>query len=292
MTIGTFDGVHLGHQKMLNLLKEKGKEFNVPTVIVCFEPHPKEYFALKGRPHRLMNIREKYDAFSRLHIDYIWCLAFNKKLASLSAQAFVEDILLDFLDIKAIIIGSDFQYGYQREGNTQSLLAHGLDRGFEVISVPVMRENNLKISSTHLRRLIEQGLFAEAKSLLGFDYYMMGRVIKGEGRGRQVGVPTANVHVKPNHRPLHGVYAVYVELDAHRSVPGVANIGFRPTVNGKNFLLEVHLFDFRENIYGQQIKVSFIDKIRDEKKFSSFDELLKQIHQDIEQSKLRLQLHE
>lgn len=291
LTIGTFDGVHLGHQAMFTRLVEQAKQAGVASAVIFFEPHPKEYFSKEKKPYRLMNLREKLSIIRQYGVDFALCLSFNHKLATISPDEFITRIVLTAFKPTSVIVGEDFYYGYQRQGNVSTLKQAGDQHGFSVEALPLLCTGQEKISSTYIRSLLARADFTSVRELLGYDYFMIGRVIKGHQRGQAIGVPTANVLVKPVHRPLIGVYCVRVTVGS-KEYSGVANIGFRPTVDGQNYTLEAHLFHFNGDLYGQRIKVAFIDKIRDEKRFDSFDELVTQIKSDINVAKQRLEVND
>ena len=285
-TIGSFDGVHLGHQAILKQLIQVARSLGVPAVAIVFEPQPHEFFAGDKAPARLMRMREKLDALWAAGIDKVLCLNFNETLRSLSAEQFIERVLVQGLAIKHLVVGDDFRFGCDRKGDYHLLQIKGNDFGFAVSDTHTLEMNGERVSSTRIRQLLEAGDFVGAEKLLGKPYSVFGRVVYGKQLGRQLGVPTANVNLCRYRSPLHGVFAVTVIFADGIKVQGVANIGVRPTVNGlKKPLLEVHLFNFSHSIYGEAIDVEFHHKLRNEKKFASLDELKAQLQNDIADAK-------
>jgi riboflavin kinase / FMN adenylyltransferase len=280
-TIGNFDGLHQGHQTVIHALIKLGKQLNLPTCVVLFEPHPQEFFYGDKAPARLMRLREKIKLLQFLAIDRILCLRFNKHLAECSAEEFVKKILVDKLGVKGLIVGDDFHFGRGRQGDFLFLQKSGQAHGFKVFSMPTVLFENERIGSSRVRKAVKQGDFKLAALLLGRPFALSGRVIYGEQRGRLLGFPTANIGLKRYVMPLQGVFIVNVYGLAEQALAGIANIGKRPTVNGVKDLLEVHLFDFDQTIYGRFIEVEFLKKVRDEKKFDSLEALKQQITEDV-----------
>lgn len=287
-TIGNFDGVHLGHQNLLRTLKEKANSLNVPLVIVLFEPQPREYFQKDKAPARLSSLREKLDILDSCQVDYVYCSKFNSTLAHTSAAEFARTYLFSLLNVKYVLVGEDFHFGKNREGDVRLLQKLSSDYACTLDIYSNFCIFNEKISSTKIRMALQQGDLNTAAQYLGRSYSMCGRVIYGEGRGRQWGIPTANVALHRYALPVHGVFVVRVLL-ASQWVYGVANVGSRPTVDGTKNSLEVHLFDFEHSIYGELMQVFFLHKLRDEVKFTSVDSLITQIFDDIAQAKAWIQ---
>ena len=281
-TIGSFDGVHLGHQAILRQLQQAATAHQLPSVVIIFEPQPHEFFAGDKAPARLMRLREKVQALLVAGVNRVLCLQFNDELRSLSAEAFVKKVLIDGLAIKHLVVGDDFRFGCDRRGDF-SLLQHiGEAQGFSVTDTVTLVVDNERVSSTRIRQLLELGDFAGAEHLLGKPYSINGRIAYGQQLGRKLGVPTANVHLRRYRSPLHGVFTVSATFTDGTRYNGVANVGVRPTVTGdKKPLLEVHLFNFSRMAYGAMIDVTFHSKLRDEKKFNSLDELQAQLQRDI-----------
>lgn len=285
-TIGSFDGVHLGHQAILSQLMAMARQHQLPAVVIVFEPQPHEFFSGDKAPARLMRLREKIQALLAAGVHRVVCLRFNQHLRSLSAESFIEQILIEGLDIKHLVVGDDFRFGCDRRGDFALLQAVGGERGFDVTDTCTLQIDGERVSSTRIRQMLEQGDFARAETLLGKPYEINGRVVYGQQLGRKLGVPTANVQLRRYRSPLHGVFAVTVKFADGSLHQGVANVGVRPTVTGdKKPLLEVHLFDFSRMVYGAMIHVFFHRKLRDEKKFSSLDELQAQLQADIANGK-------
>ena len=279
-TIGNFDGVHLGHQAVLGQLSEKAAELCLPTCVITFEPQPQEYFAPDEAPPRLTRFREKLKAFRRYSVDRVLSLEFNRALAAMPADDFIRTILLDGLDVRYLVVGDDFRFGRERAGDFAMLQAAGAEHGFQVVNMHTFALGGSRVSSTRIRHALESGDLETAEQLLGRPYRMCGRVAHGDKRGRTIGFPTANIHLHRRATPVTGVYAVELFGIEGEPVPGVANVGTRPTVDGFRALLEVHLFDFDRDIYGCHVHVDFLYKLREERRFESFDALKRQIHLD------------
>ncbi len=284
-TIGSFDGLHLGHQAILEQLQAAARARQLPAVVILFEPQPHEFFSGDKAPARLMRLREKIQALCAAGVSRVLCLSFNDKLRRFSAEAFVERILVQGLGIQHLVVGDDFRFGCDRRGDFALLKTLGEQQGFAVTDTCTLQLDGERVSSTRIRQLLEQGDFERARQLLGKPYEISGRVVYGKQLGRQLGVPTANVQLRRYRSPLHGVFAVSTRLADGRCYPGVANVGLRPTVDGdKKPLLEVHLFNFSRPIYGQMIQVRFLHKLRNEQKFPSLDALREQLQTDIAQA--------
>ena len=285
LTIGNFDGVHLGHQAILKMLLEKARELDVDACIMSFEPLPQEYFTPEKAPARLTRLREKWCALEDTGMDQFLCIKFNHWLADLTAEEFIEHVLVEQLHVKYLVIGDDFRFGKGRIGDFEMLKEAGKKHGFEVVNSHSHCLNGERISSTAIRKALSSNELEHANEMLGRTYKICGRVAHGDKRGRTIGFPTANIKLHRHATPLSGVYAVTMSGIADHEVEGVANIGKRPTVDGHNLQLEVHLFDFDKSIYGEQVCVKFKHKLRDEKRFESFDALKDQIIKDSEQAK-------
>ena len=280
-TIGNFDGVHLGHQAVIGQLAEKAAAMNLPTTLITFEPTPAEFFAQQKAPARLTTFREKYVTLKRFAIDRILVLPFNERLSSMQAEDFISSILIQGLDVRYLVVGDDFRFGKNRAGNFELLQQSGRENGFAVVSMPSFCVDGERVSSSGIRSALAEGDFDRAERLLGRHYHMTGKVAHGDKRGRQWGFPTANINMKRKVIPLRGIFAVEVFGLDREPVFGVANLGTRPTVGGMRTLLEVHLFDFNDEIYGRRINVVFRHKIREEVRFDSFDALKAQIGRDV-----------
>jgi riboflavin kinase/FMN adenylyltransferase len=284
VTIGNFDGVHQGHQALLRLLAEKSHEKNIPSCLMSFDPLPHEYFSRNNPAPRLTSARERYTSIAELdqslRPDMLLILHFDDALAQLSADEFISQVLVDALAVKVIVIGDDFRFGKGRAGDFDYLKVAGDKYGFEVLALPTYSVDNIRVSSTGVRQALLEDRLSDAEHMLGRAYRICGRVAHGDKRGRTIGFPTANIRLKRPALPLSGVYTVTLCSNELGYVPGVANIGKRPTVDGVRDQLEVHLFDFAQDIYGMNVCVSFHQKIRDEKKFETFELLREQIELD------------
>lgn len=295
LTIGNFDGLHLGHQKILQQLHAEAKRLGTHRCLMTFEPLPREYFAgNKATAARLMNRSEKMRQLNNfstdLRPDYLLFLKFNQALSKMTAVEFIEAILVQQLKIKSLIIGDDFQFGCDRQGDFSLLQKHGERHRFSVARIESHRINQQRASSSLIRQALISDKFKKAEQMLGRAYTLCGHVNHGEKRGRTIGFPTANIHLKRTETPLHGVYSVTMHSQKHGNVAGIANLGNRPTVDGTRMQLEVHLFDFDASLYGEHVCVSFQHKIRNEKKFDSFEQLKQQIKIDCTQARKRLEM--
>ena len=287
LTIGKFDGVHLGHQAVLENLISKARQMGLPATVMVFEPQPEEVFAPHAAPARLSRLRDKYTHLKALGVDRLLCIKFDKQFAAHSAEHFVEDLLVEKLGIGFLVVGDDFRFGKGRAGDFAMLEAEGEKCGFTVVSTQSFRLEQCRISSTAIRQALQGNDFEQAQLMLGRPFEISGKVIHGDKKGRTIGFPTANVLLKRCTAPVSGVFAVKVNIEG-TVFRGVANIGNRPTVNGQRSQLEVHLFDFSQQLYGRFIYVQLIAKLRDEIKFDSFEQLKKQIITDAEQAKVLL----
>lgn len=283
LTIGKFDGVHLGHKAVLSQLIEQARQRNLPATVMVFEPQPEEVFFPDSAPARLSTLRDKYEALSAIGIDRLICVKFNPTFASQSPETFTEDLLVNKLGVEFLVVGDDFRFGKQRAGDFDMLVEAGQRHGFSVVNTKSMRMADCRVSSTAIREALQQGDFEQANAMLGNPFCINGKVVHGEKRGRTIGFPTANVLLKRLNTPINGVFAVQVTVE-NTVYGGVANIGHRPTVNGTRSQLEVHVFGFSGNLYGQRICVQPVAKLREEKKFESFDKLKQQIVQDAAQA--------
>jgi riboflavin kinase/FMN adenylyltransferase len=280
-TIGNFDGVHRGHQAVLEQLKRHAARLQVPACVICFEPTPQEYFLSGAAPARLSRLREKLAGFARQRIDRVLCLEFGQALAGMEPDDFIARILVDGLGVQYLVVGDDFRFGNGRKGDYALLERSGAAAGFPVErTTTCIAEDGQRISSTRVREALAAGQFDLAAELIGARYRICGRVAPGDQRGRGIGFPTANIFLHRRRSPLAGVYAVTMHGVENRPVPGVANLGVRPTVDGHRQVLEVHLFDFQRSIYGAHVEVEFFKRLRDERKFESFAALKRQIRLD------------
>lgn len=286
LTIGNFDGVHLGHQAILRHLRQKANELHLPMAVLLFEPQPREYFMGENAPARLMRLRDKLHYLQQAEVDIVIVVKFDRTFAEQPAELFIQNELVKKLNVKFLSIGDDFQFGANRQGNFAMLKQAGERFGFTVEDNRTFCLDKQRISSTAIRQALAQDDLALAENLLGKPYALFGRVIHGNKLGRTIGFPTANIRLHRKSSPIKGVYAVKVRCQCGKVFNGVANLGKRPTINGVMPLLEVHLFDFADNLYGQMVQVEFCHKIRDEIKFPSFDELKQQIQHDVETAKM------
>ncbi|RBP78697.1 bifunctional riboflavin kinase/FAD synthetase [Marinomonas rhizomae] len=284
LTIGNFDGVHLGHGAILARVKALAKQYNSPAAIMIFEPQPREFFTPETAPGRIGRLRDKVKLLEGQGIDYVLCMPFNPKLQQLDAQAFCQQILLNGLSVNHLVVGDDFRFGCDRQGDFYYLQEFGSLHGFDVENTPsVLNALNERVSSTLVRNALERGDITAAQMNMGHSVTLSGRVIHGQQLGRKLGFPTANVHLKGIKSALSGVYAVTFMADGV-SHNGVANIGVRPTVQGKTPILEVHLLDFSDDLYDKYVQVTFCHFIRAERKMASLDALEKQIQCDKEEA--------
>jgi riboflavin kinase/FMN adenylyltransferase len=284
-TIGNFDGVHLGHQHVLGELAQKAAALKVPAVVITFEPQPQEWFRPQECPARLTRFREKILALRRLAVDRVLVLSFTQKLASMAPAEFVQQVLVDGLGIQHLVVGDDFRFGAKRAGDFAYLQQAGTEFGFSVENMRSFEVEGARVSSTGIRDALAVGDLQAAARLLGRPYRMNGRVAHGDKKGRTIGFPTANIHLHRKVSPIRGVFAVEVYGIPGEPVAGVANVGTRPTVGGTRLQLEVHLFDFNAEIYGHHVSVDFLQRIRDEQRFDSFDLLRQQIDRDAQQAR-------
>lgn len=282
LTIGNFDGVHLGHRALLRKLKDHATRTGLMPAVLTFEPHPREFFAPDTAPTRLSSLREKLELIAAEGIDFACIGRFNAALAGMDAEAFVERLLVDALRVGHLIVGDDFRYGAGRRGDFALLETLGRRHGFSVEALDGVRQDGLRLSSSAVRCALAEGRMEDAARLLGRPYVIDGRVVRGQQLGRHLGVPTANIRVKHRRPALGGVYAVAVDGLPDGPHRGIANIGYRPSVdNTTRAVLEVHLFDFDRDLYGAHLSVRFLHKIRDERKFADLDALKRQISADL-----------
>ncbi|OAG28743.1 bifunctional riboflavin kinase/FAD synthetase [Thermodesulfatator autotrophicus] len=285
-TIGNFDGVHLGHQALFRETVKRARAHQGHAIAVTFHPHPLQVLRPDKAIKLICSLEQKIKLIEKAGLDYLLLLEFNQALASLEPEEFVEDIFVKGLSIKELVVGYDYRFGKKRRGDTELLKILGQRYGFDVTVVPPQKVNGLVVSSSLIRELIAEGEVALAAKLLGRFYKICGQVIPGRGRGQKLlGFPTANLKLsKEKLLPKTGVYAVWVHLDGQK-LPGVMNLGFNPTFGEGYLSAEVHIFDFSGDLYGQNICISFVERLRDEKKFSSPEELAAQIKRDSEKAR-------
>ncbi|MCG7533807.1 bifunctional riboflavin kinase/FAD synthetase [Pseudoalteromonas sp. OOF1S-7] len=280
LTIGNFDGVHLGHTEVLKGLVEDARVHKLPSTVMLFEPQPQEFFARQQAPARLTRLRDKLALLADIGIERVICVSFNARFANFQAEDFVRQVLSAKLGVRALTVGDDFRFGKGRVGDFSMLQRLGDELNMEVKDTQSFRQRNSRVSSTQIRAALAAGDVALAHEMLGHTYAISGRVIHGWKKGRELGFKTANVALKRQVSPVQGVFAVRVRV--HDTVYcGVANVGTKPTLNGNRALLEVHIFNFDQEIYGQFIKVELLHKLRDEQKFESLQQLTEQIAQDV-----------
>ena len=277
VTIGNFDGVHLGHQALLTEVKKRAHDLKLESAVITFEPNPKDYFSQNKPQTRISSLREKIELFNEIKIDRVHIIKFNQEFSKVTANEFIS-VLIKQLKVKEIVVGEDFCFGRGREGGIKQLSASSMKLN---IKNKILMDGQ-RISSTLIRNLLANDKLDQANKYIGRPYSISGKVVHGEKRGRKIGFPTANIHMRHNRPPLKGVFAV--KFQNHF---GVANLGIRPSIKGeKKLQLEVHLLNFSSDLYGQHVSVIFLKKLRDEKKFKSLDELKEQIKLDVIKAKL------
>lgn len=279
-TIGNFDGVHRGHQAIIADASVAARGKGVPLTVIGFEPTPAEFFSVDDAPARLTRLAEKMGALSQTAADQLLCLRFDKTLAGLSPADFVQQVLVDGLRVRHVVVGDDFRYGYRRTGDFDSLVAFGEQHQFTVARMQTVSLDGVRVSSTAVRKALAEGNLQRARVLLGRPYSMCGRIVRGQRLGRKLGYPTANIDPQRCRTPLQGIFAVRAELPRCGRFDGVASLGTRPTVAGNSELLEVHLFGFEGDLYGSRMKVEFFAKLREEAHFDSLDALVAQMRED------------
>jgi riboflavin kinase / FMN adenylyltransferase len=283
LTIGNFDGVHLGHRAMLARLKETAAESALPPCAMTFEPHPREFFAPDRAPARLTSLREKLELLAAAGLARTYICRFDYRFAQIAAEDFVERTLVRGLGVKHVLVGDDFRFGARRAGDFSLLEAHATRLDYTVEAMGSVTLDGVRVSSTAVREALETGDLSRAEMLLGRPYSISGRIVRGDGLGRQLGYPTANIRVQHNRPPLFGIFAVEVSGVAESPLRGVASLGVRPTVKqGAEPVLEVYLFDFSADVYGRHARVDFLHKFRDETKFPDLASLTQQIARDVD----------
>jgi riboflavin kinase / FMN adenylyltransferase len=280
LTVGNYDGVHLGHQQMVGALKVRAAEFRSAATVLVFEPSSKEFIDPDGAPPRLTRWREKYLALKALGVERLVTLRFDECMRAMTPRSFVDELIVEKLGTRHMVVGDDFRYGSNAGGTIDSLRAAGQAHGFGVEQMAPFVFDGVRVSSTAVRERLECADYAGAARLLGRPYRMMGRVAPGLKLGRELGFPTANVRLMRRKSPVWGILAVWTYGIDSRPLPGVASLGTRPTVNGTEPLLEVHVFDFAGDLYGRAIEVEFVAKLRDEVKFDSLDAMTVQMQVD------------
>ena len=280
LAIGNFDGVHAGHRALLLRVVEEARARGLVPAAMTFEPHPREYFAPAAAPARVANLRDKIEGLRACGIERVFVLHFHQRLASLPAPEFIDEVLVKGCGLRWLIVGDDFRFGARRAGDIELLRAHAAAGGYAVEQLPSVLQDAQRISSSAVREALAAGDLDRAALLLGHPYHISGRVLHGAKLGRQIGFPTLNLRIAHKRAAVHGIYAVRV-LGIGAPRPGVASVGMRPTVDDSGrWLLEVHLFDFAQDVYGHLVRVEFLKKLRDEEKFASLDALTAAIRQD------------
>jgi len=292
LTIGNFDGVHLGHQALLKELQAVAQQRGLQTAVVIFEPHPREFFAPQQAPVRLTSLREKLEFFSALGIARVHVCRFDAHFAQMGAEDFI-DVLHEKLFARFVLIGDDFRFGSGRSGDFALMEKIGAKLGFEVRAMHSVKHDGVRISSTAVRAVLAAGQMRTAQRYLGRHYSISGRVVHGDGMGKRIGFPTANIQLKHNRPPLAGIFVVNAHAEGLGVLQGVASLGVRPTVkqDGKP-VLEVHLFEFSQHIYGRHLRVEFLQKLREEEKYPDLAALTRQISTDVEQAKKWFDQHD
>ena len=290
VTIGNFDGLHKGHKKIIQEMKNISLNSSAKTMVIFTEPHAKEFFSMDKnimeQPARISPWRDKFKNLENENIDFAFFLKFNKSLQTMSPEIFIEKVLGP-LNISNLMIGDDFRFGQDRKGDFLMLKDWSKSQGISLSKLPTFSIDNRRVSSTWIRETLSLSDFSTTKKLLGRPYSFEGKVVHGNRLGRSIGFPTANIWLPKNNLPIKGVFSVKISIDVSE-FEGIANIGIRPTVGGTSPVLEVNIFDFKKEIYGKRIKVEFVKKIRDEKKFDSLDDLKKQIAKDVNIAKEQL----
>jgi riboflavin kinase/FMN adenylyltransferase len=288
LTVGNYDGVHLGHLQMIRALKRRAAELGAPATVLVFEPSSKEFIDPDGAPARLTRWREKFSALAAAGVDRLVTLRFNEHMRAMSPESFVDDLLVGGLRARHVVVGDDFRYGSRACGTIESLREAGRARGFSVEQIAPFVLDGVRVSSTAVRERLERADYSAAARLLGRRYRMVGHVAHGRELGRTLGFPTANLHLMRRKSPTWGISAVQVHGIAAGPLGGVASLGTRPTVNGSEPLLEAHVFDFAGDLYGRLIEVEFVAKLRDEVKFDSLDAMVAQMNVDSAQARALL----
>lgn len=279
-TIGSYDGLHLGHRKLLEAVLELAQENGLPSVVMSFEPTPREFFAAASPPARLMRFREKFEALAAGGIDIFFCPRFDQRMRSIGTGSFIRQLLIHAMNVRHLVIGDDFRFAEGRRGTVEHLRRAGKALNFDVHQVPSVMVDGERVSSTAIRKALWNGDLAHANRLLGRHYSMSGKVIRGDNLGHELGFPTANVNLRRRQSPVMGIFAARVRGLGRGPLDAVASVGTRPTFGGTKPLLEVHIFNFDEELYGRYIHVDFIARLRSEEKFDDARALIEQMHRD------------
>lgn len=284
-TIGSYDGLHLGHQKLLERVLALSQDEHLPSIVMSFEPTPKEFFAAASPPARLMRFREKFDALAAAGVDIFFCPRFDQRMRSFTSDTFIRQLLVQAMNVRHLVIGDDFRFAAGRQGTVEQLRRAAGALGFELHQAPSVVVDGERVSSTAIREALWNGDLKRAGRLLGRHYSMSGKVVRGDSLGRKLGFPTANVDLRRRQSPIMGIFAARVRGLAGEPLAAVASVGTRPTFGGQTPLLEVHIFDFDRQIYGSYIHVDFIARLRSEQKFDDEQSLIEQMHRDAARAK-------
>lgn len=285
VTIGAYDGLHLGHEQLLDRVKSASARLGLPSIVMSFEPTPKEFFAAASPPARLMRFREKFEALDSHGVDIFFCPRFDVPMRDISADDFIRRILVHGLGARHIVIGDDFQFARRREGTLEHLQRASRALEFSIEQVPSVIVDGIRVSSTAIRDCLWEGEMQRATALLGRPYRMSGKVVRGERLGRSLGYPTANVDLRRRQSAVMGIFAVRVQGLGERPLDAVASVGDRPTFGGTKPILEVHIFDFDKDIYGEYIHVDFISRLRGQEKYARVEDLVAQMHRDADNAR-------
>ncbi len=288
VTIGAYDGLHLGHQQLLDRVIAASKARGLPAIVMSFEPTPKEFFGKDSPPARLMRFREKYDALAARGIDLFYCPRFDGQMRDISADDFLRRIMIHGLCARHVVVGDDFQFARRREGTIEHLQRASVALKYDVERVASIVVDGVRVSSTAVREALWSGEMQQASALLGRAYSMSGKIVRGENVGRSLGYPTANVDLRRRQSPVMGIFAARVRGLAGGTRDAVASVGTRPTFDGTKPILEVHIFDFDEDIYGEYIHVDFIARLRGQEKYARIEDLVAQMHRDADNAKAAL----
>jgi riboflavin kinase/FMN adenylyltransferase len=280
VAIGVFDGLHIGHRAILDSARAAAAELGGSSLVLTFEPTPKEFFSPETAPPRLTRFRERYEQLEALGLDELFCARFGE-VRELTAHAFIDQLLVEQLGARHVVVGDDFRFGADRLGTVQELRTHGHRHGLSVTEIPPVYWGGERVSSTAIRQALKIGDLTTARAMLGRDYSISGRVVRGLGLGRKLGFPTANVNLKRLQAPIDGIFAARVTGLGDAPLDGVASVGTRPTIGGGTALLEVLIFDFDRDIYGEYITVQFVKRLREERHFSDLEALKRQMHVDV-----------
>jgi riboflavin kinase/FMN adenylyltransferase len=288
VAIGVFDGLHVGHQAILDRAKSAAREAGGSSFVLTFEPTPKEFFSPATAPPRLTKFRERFELLEALGLDELFCASFGA-VRALNPREFIDDLLVATIGARHVVVGDDFRFGADRSGTVKELRDFGARHGLGVSEVAPVFCNGERVSSTAIRQALGVGNLTAARAMLGRDYSISGRVVRGLGLGRQLGFPTANVHLQRIQAPIDGIFAARVSGIGAKPLDGVASVGTRPTIGGGTALLEVLLFDFDQDIYGRYITVHFVKRLREERKFADLEALKRQMRLDVEAARAALE---